>query len=102
MQIDRHDADVDRFDDVLVEVFQAFVFVDFLFERGIQAGILYGDTDISSERFEQLDVFTGKKIAVFCFAQAQERDRFLLGVARDVIVQVEPPDGFLCAGIFAR
>ena len=36
LQIDRHHAHVDRFDDVLVEIFQPFVLADFLFERGVE------------------------------------------------------------------
>ena len=47
LEINGHHADVDRFDDVLVEVLEPLVLADLLFERSVEAGVLDRDSDIS-------------------------------------------------------
>ena len=101
-QVDRHHAHVDRLDDVFVEVLQAFVLGDLLFERGVQARILDGDADVAGQGFQQFDVFAGQEIAFHRLAQAEECNRPLLGAAGNVVVQVQPGDGLLRAGGLAR
>ena len=73
-QIDRQHADVDRLDDILVEVLQPLVFGDFLFQRCVQPSILDGDTHVAGQRFQQLDVFAGQEIAFDCLAQSEHGD----------------------------
>ena len=101
-QVHRHHAHVDRLHDVFVEVLQAFVLGDLLFERGVQTRILDGDADVAGQGFQQFNVFAGQEIAFHRLAQAKEGNRPLLGAAGNVVVQVQPGDGLLRAGSLAR
>ena len=74
-QIDGKDADVDRFNDVLVEILQLLEFVDLRFKSTVKLRVLDRDTDISGERFENLHVFGGEEVAIVGAAQADDRDR---------------------------
>ncbi len=49
VQIHSQDADVDRFDDVFVELLQPFEFADLLFQPGIEAGILQRDANVAGQ-----------------------------------------------------
>ena len=62
-KVDGEDADVDGFNDVFVKFFEAFEFRDLLFETGIEAGGLEGNTDVACEGFEELYVFAGEEVA---------------------------------------
>ena len=74
VEVDGEDADVDGLDDVLVELLQALEFADFLFEAGIEAGVLEGDADVAGEGLEQLDVFAGEEVAADGAAEADDGD----------------------------
>ena len=49
IEVDCKDADVDRFDDVLVELFQALELPDLPLQSAIKLGVLNRDPDIASE-----------------------------------------------------
>src|SRR5208282_3063820 len=88
LHIESHHANVDGFDDVLVEILQTLVLGGFLLQGGIKLAILDRDAEISAQGFKQLHVFAGEEIALRGLAKAQHSDGFLLGVARDVVIQV--------------
>ena len=102
MQIDGHDANVDGFDNVLVEILEALVLTDFLFERGVEPGILNGDADVSGKGLQQFDVFAGEEVALHGFAEAEKGDGLLPCVARNVVIEIEASDGFLRGRVLAR
>ena len=51
-QIHGHHADVDRFNNVLVEILEPLVLADLLLKRGVQPPVLDRDADVSRQRFE--------------------------------------------------
>ena len=55
--IEGHDADIDGLDDVLVEIFQPLVLGDLLLQRSVQTSVLDGDSEITAQSFEELDIF---------------------------------------------
>ena len=61
VEIDGEDADVDGFDDVLVELLEALELDDLFFEARVEAGVLQSDADVAGQGFEQLDVFAGQE-----------------------------------------
>ncbi len=95
VEIDGEDADVDGFDDVLVELLEAFELGDLLFEAAVELRVLDRDADVAGERFEQLHVFAGEEVAVVGAAEADDGDgasaaAFAVGdAAGKVVVQVE-------------
>ena len=95
LHVERHHAHVDGFDDVFVEVFQALVLRSFLLQRGVELSVLNGDAEIAAEGLEQLHVFAGEEVALGRLAQPEHSDGFLLSVAGNVVVQIEPGDGLL-------
>ncbi len=104
VEIDGEDADVDGFDDVLVEFLEPLELADLFFEARVEAGVLQGDADVAGERFEQLHVFAGEEVAADGAAQADDGDgaaaaepfaRSLTHAAGQVVVQVEQRGGAL-------
>ena len=73
-EVDGEDADVDGFDDVLVELLEALELGDLLLEAAVELGVLDGDADVAGEGFEQLHVFAGEEVAVVGAAQADDGD----------------------------
>ena len=47
VKVDRHDADVDGFDDVFAEFLQTLVFFDLLLERTVKTAVFDSDRDIA-------------------------------------------------------
>src|SRR5258708_7221771 len=96
VEVDREDPDVDRFDDIFVELLQAFELRNLLLQSPIELRVLDGDADVSGQRFQQLHVFTGEKVAVVGSAEANDGDgscaaAFAIGdAAGKIVVQVEP------------
>jgi hypothetical protein len=94
-EIDGKDADVNRLDDVLVELLEPLEFADLLFEPLIELGVLNGDSDVAGERFQQFHILAGEKIAVVGAAQSDDGDStrpraFAVGdSARKVVVQIQ-------------
>ena len=74
VEIEGQDADVDGFDDVLVELLEALELADLGFKAGVEAGVLEGDADVAGERLEQLDVFAGEEVAADGAAKADDGD----------------------------
>ena len=74
VEIDGQDADVDGFDDVLVELLEPLELADLFFQARIEAGVLQGDADVAGEGLEQLDVFAGEEVAADGAAQADDGD----------------------------
>ena len=74
VEIEGQDADVDGFDDVLVELLEPLELADFFFQAGVEAGVLEGDADVAGQGFEQLDVFAGEEVAADGAAQADDGD----------------------------
>ena len=74
VQIESQDADIDRLDDVFVELLQPFEFADFVFQTGVEAGILQGDADVTGQGFEQFHVFARQEVAADGAAQADDGD----------------------------
>ena len=95
VEVDGEDADVDGFDDVLVELLQALELGDLLLQAAIELRVLDGDADVAGQRFEHLHVFAGEEVAVVGAAQADDRDgaraaALAVGdAAGQVVVQVE-------------
>ena len=81
-EVDGEDADVDGFDDVLVELLEPLEFADLLLQARVEAGVLERDADVAGQRFEQLDVFAGKKVAAQRAAQADDGDGAAGGLRR--------------------
>ena len=52
VQVHRQHTHADGFHDVFVEILQALVGQRLLLQRGIEPGILNGDSDVTSERFQ--------------------------------------------------
>ena len=99
VEIDGEDADVDGFDDVLVELLEALELGDLLLEAAVELGVLDGDADVAGERFEQFHVFAGEEVAVVGAAEADDGDgagasAFAIGhAAGQVVVEVESAGG---------
>ena len=74
VEVDGEDADVDGFDDVLVELLQALELADLLFEARVEAGVLQGDADVAGQGLEQLDIFAGEEVAAHGAAEADDGD----------------------------
>ena len=96
VEVDGEDADVDRFDDVLVELLEAFELRDLLLQPAVELRVLNGDADVAGQRLQQLHVFAGEEVAVIGAAQANDGDgaraaALAIGdAAGKVVVQVEP------------
>src|SRR5580698_3380770 len=96
VQIDGEDADVDRLNDIFVELFQALELRDLLFEALVELRILDSDADVTGERFEQLHVFARQEVAIVGAAQADDGNSpgassIAIGdAAGKVVVQVKP------------
>jgi hypothetical protein len=73
-EIDGEDADIDGFDDVFVELLEAFELADLLFEARVEAGGLEGDADVAGQGFEQFDVFAGEEVTADGAAEADDGD----------------------------
>src|SRR5205807_6784506 len=86
---------VDRLDDILVELLQAFELRNLLLQSPIELRVLNGDADISGQRFQKFHVFAREEVAVISAAQANHSDgsgsaALAIGnPAGKVIVQVE-------------
>ena len=63
---------------------------------------MYGDADVSGQRFEQFHIFAGKEVALHRLAQSKEGNGLLPRVAGNVVVQIQASDGFLRHGILTR
>ena len=100
--VERHDAHVDGFHDVFVEVLEALVLRHLLLQRRVEAAVLDGDAEIAAEGLEQLHVFAGKVVALGGLSQAQHGNGFLLRAAGNVVVQIETGDGILRSRSLAR
>ena len=81
VEIDGEDADVDGFDDVLVELLEPLKLDDLFLEARVEAGVLQSDADVAGQRFQQLHIFAGQKVAAQSAAQADDGD----GAARGVL-----------------
>ena len=57
VEVDGEDTDVDRFDDVFVELLQALELGNLLLEALVKLRVLDGDADVAGEGFQQLHVF---------------------------------------------
>ena len=68
IEIDSKDADVDGFDDVLVELLEPLEVGDLLLESAIELRVLNGDADVAGQRFEHLHLFAGEKVSISCAA----------------------------------
>src|SRR5580704_1103442 len=88
-QINGEDADIQGFHDIFAEVFEACDLESFLFERGVELSVIKSHGDVACDRFHQLDVITGKIIAVDSLAEAQDSDGVLANTAGNVVIQVE-------------
>ena len=102
LHVERHDAYVDGFDDILVEILEALVLSNFLLQRGIELCVLDRNAKVSTERLQEFDVFAGEEVPLRGFSQAQNGNRFLLHATRNVVVEIQPSDGFPRARSFAR
>ena len=56
VEVDCEDADVDRLDDIFVELLEALELGDFLLQAAVELGVLDGDADVAGERFQKLHV----------------------------------------------
>ncbi len=96
-EIEGEDADIDGFDDVLVEFLQAFELADLFFQACVEAGVLQRDADVAGQRLEQFNVFAGKEVAADGAAEADDGDGArrgaVLHAARQVVVQIEQRGG---------
>ena len=88
-QIDGENADVDRLDDILVELLQPLILGYLLFQAGVQARVLDGDADIAGQGFQQLHVFAGEEVSMGRASQPDHGDRLLLQAAGEIVVQIE-------------
>src|SRR5208282_107868 len=102
LQVHSHHADVDGFNNILVEIFEPLVLADLLLERGIQPPVLDGNADVSRQSLQQLHIFAGEEVALHSLAQSEEGDGFLPRVTGNVVVQIQASDGFLRGSIFTR
>ena len=105
-EIDCDDPDLQRFDDILAEIFQAFDLHGFLLERVIEASVFDGDGDVSGDGEKQFEVVAREVVAVHGLTQSEDCDGAFAETAGDEIVQVEffesAPDGFGFLGCCAR
>ncbi len=74
VEVEGEDADVDGLDDVFVELLEPLELANFVFEAGVEAGVLEGDADVAGEGLEQLDVFAGEEVAADGAAEADDGD----------------------------
>ncbi len=88
-QVHGDDADFERLDDILAEIFQALDLHRLLFEGMIEAGVFNGDGHVSGDGEKQFEVVTGEVIAVHGLAEAQNRDGSFAETTRNEIIQVE-------------
>ena len=87
------DADVDGFDDVLAELLEAFIFVGFVAERRVKAGVFYGDGDIVGNSHQQFDVVAGEKITFGGATDAEVGQDAPTRTAGNVVREVEVGNG---------
>ena len=88
-QVDGKDADIDRLDDILVELLQPLVLGDLLLQAGVEASILNGDTDVAGHGFQQLHVLAGEEVSMRGAPQPDDGDGLLLQAAGKVVVEIE-------------
>src|SRR5580700_6574805 len=89
LQIHGEDANIQGFHDVFAEVFEACNLESFLFERSVELSVIKSHGDVACDGFHQLDVITGKIIAVDGLAEAQDSDGMFANAAGNVVIQVE-------------
>ncbi len=92
-QIDGQYADVERFDDVFAEVLEASDFEGFLFQRGVQLGIVEGNGYVTGDGLHQLNVIARKEIAVHRFAKPQNGNGVLANAAGNKVIKIELLEG---------
>ena len=83
LEIDRDNADVQRFDDIFAEIFQTFDLQGFLLEGLVQPGVFDRDRDVSGDCVQKLEVLAGEIIAIYGLAQAQIQPRFDRGSGKE-------------------
>src|SRR3954447_8071069 len=64
LQVHRQYTDINGFDDVLAELLQALVLFHLPLQGTVQRGVLDGDSDVSRQRDQQLDVDAREVVAV--------------------------------------
>ena len=68
-------ADVQRFDDIFREILEPLDLRRFLFQGGVELGIVERDGQIAGDGEQQLDVLARQKVAVDRFPESQHGDR---------------------------
>src|ERR1017187_2802078 len=101
-QIDSQHTYADGLDDVLVELLEALVLRSLALQRFVKARILQRDANVAGQGFEQLHIFTGEEIAFRGFAQPEHGDHAVHHGAGNVVVEVEPANGFTRLGSLAH
>ena len=81
LEIDGENTDVDGFDDVFAEFFEAFDLFGLTFERAVEAGVFDGDADVAAEGDEEFDVVRGEEIAFIGTGDAEPGDDAATGGA---------------------
>src|ERR1700733_6286814 len=74
VEVDREDADVNRFDDILVKLLEAFKLGNLLLQPPVELCVLNGDTDVACQRFQQFHVLAREEVPVVSAAQANDCD----------------------------
>src|SRR3984885_7981072 len=74
VEVDREDADVNRFDDILVKLLEAFKLGNLLLQPPVELCVLNGDTDVACQRFQQFHVLAREEVTVVSAAQANDCD----------------------------
>ena len=101
LAIHGEDADVERFDDVLAEVFETLDLRGLLLERLVEPGVFNGDGQVAGNGVEQFEVVARKEIAVHGLAQGEDGDDAVVEAAGEKIIQIETLDRAADRIIFA-
>src|SRR5579862_2147705 len=88
-EIDGEDADVQRFNNVFAEIFQALDLNGFLFQRTVKLRIIQRDSHVTGNGEQKFHVVRRQEIAVNSFAEAEHGDGAFANAAGNVIVQIE-------------
>src|ERR1700722_17248889 len=86
LEVESQDADVQGFDDIFAEIFEALDLSGFLFERVIETRVLDGDADVASDGEQQLEIVAGEVIAADGFGKAENGGGAVVEATGDEVI----------------
>src|SRR5258708_25725182 len=89
IQVNGEQAHIQGLDDIFAEVLEAGDFEGLLFKRAVKLRVIEGDSDVTGNRLDQLDVIAGQIISIPRLAETENRNGVLADAAGDKGVWIQ-------------